>query len=55
MLTFPLTLNVKPVNLSDEQFYQLCLANPDIPMERSRNGELIVMSPVNSLKSTLEN
>jgi len=54
MLTFPLTLNVKPVNLSDEQFYQLCLANPDIPIERSRNGELIVMSPVILLKLNLE-
>ncbi len=54
MLTFPLTLNVKPVNLSDEQFYQLCLANPDIPMERSRNGELIVMSPVGGYSGNQE-
>ncbi len=32
--------------LTSERFYQLCLGNPDIPMERSAQGELIIMSPV---------
>jgi Uma2 family endonuclease len=32
--------------LTSEAFYQLCLDNPDIPMERSAQGELIIMSPV---------
>jgi Uma2 family endonuclease len=31
--------------LSDEQFYELCLANRDVRFERSSHGELIIMSP----------
>ncbi|MEM9213847.1 MAG: Uma2 family endonuclease [Cyanobacteria bacterium P01_F01_bin.150] len=31
--------------LTDDAFYQLCLANPDIKFERSAKGELIVMPP----------
>jgi hypothetical protein len=34
-------LNLEPITtLTQSQFYQLCLANPDVPMERSPNGEL---------------
>ncbi len=41
-----ITLELRPfLNLSDEQFYQLCQANPNIKLERNANGELIVMSP----------
>lgn len=37
-------LNLEPITtLTREQFYQLCLANPDVPMERSPNGGLIIM------------
>ncbi|WP_330202844.1 Uma2 family endonuclease [Cyanobacterium sp. Dongsha4] len=32
--------------LTSEAFYRLCLANPDVSMERSPQGELIIMSPV---------
>jgi len=40
-------LNLDPiVNLTREKFYQLCLANPDVLMERSPKGELITMSPI---------
>ena len=40
-------LNLDPiVNLTREKFYQLCLANPDVLMERSPKGELITMSPL---------
>ena len=40
-------LNLEPITtLTREQFYQLCLANPDVPMERSPKGELIIMAPV---------
>ncbi|MGK7907240.1 MAG: Uma2 family endonuclease [Synechococcus sp.] len=40
-------LNLEPITqLTREQFYRLCLANPDLPLERSPNGELIIMSPV---------
>jgi len=38
-----ITLDLRPlIDLSDEQFYQLCQANPDIRLERTANGELIV-------------
>jgi Uma2 family endonuclease len=33
------------VQLTDNQFYQLCRDNPDIKLERSALGELIIMSP----------
>ncbi len=46
MLSEPLTLNLKTVQFTDEQFYQLCIANPELQVERSRSGELILMSPV---------
>jgi Uma2 family endonuclease len=42
-LTLPLVLETKEVHLTDEQFYQLCLSNPDLTIERSA---LIVMTPV---------
>lgn len=31
--------------LSDDQFYELCLANPDLRIERTASGELILMPP----------
>ncbi|WP_017326844.1 Uma2 family endonuclease [Synechococcus sp. PCC 7336] len=41
-----LTVNLKPVlELSDDQFYDLCRANPDIKFERNPQGELIIMPP----------
>lgn len=33
------------IDLSDEQFYQLCIHNPDTKFERNAEGEIIVMSP----------
>ena len=40
------TLNLNPViQLTKEQFYQLCLTNPDTRLELNAQGELIVMSP----------
>jgi Uma2 family endonuclease len=41
-----LTLNIpSAVKLTDEQFYQLCLANRDLRLDRTAQGELIVMPP----------
>lgn len=41
-----ITLNLDPIiNLTDEQFYQLCQANRDVKFERTAKGELIVMPP----------
>jgi Uma2 family endonuclease len=34
------------MTLTREMFYQLCLANPDVPMERSLDGGLIIMTPM---------
>jgi Uma2 family endonuclease len=45
-LTLPLQFDIKHVHLSDEQFYQLCIHNPGLDIERSAQGMLIVMSPV---------
>ena len=33
-------------SLNRRQFYQLCLNNPDLNLERNSQGELIIMSPV---------
>ena len=41
-----LTLNLDPIiQLTSEQFYQLCQANADLKLERNGNGELLVMPP----------
>lgn len=41
-----LTLNIpSTLKLTDEQFYQLCLANRDLRLELTAQGELIVMPP----------
>ena len=41
-------LNLEPLaeELTHEQFYELCMANKDVAMERSPQGELIIMPPV---------
>jgi Uma2 family endonuclease len=46
MVLIPLQFDIKHVHLSDEQFYQLCIHNPELDIERSARGMLIVMSPV---------
>jgi len=41
-----ITLNLKSIiNLADEQFYELCLANPDVKFERNAKGEVIILAP----------
>jgi len=44
MPTIPLDLS-PIVQLTRDQFYRLCAANPDHKLERNAHGELIVMSP----------
>jgi Uma2 family endonuclease len=39
-------LSLDRVNLTDDQFYRLCEANPTTPLERSASGGLVIMSPV---------
>ena len=33
------------IEIGDEQFYQLCISNPDTKFERNANGEIIIMPP----------
>jgi Uma2 family endonuclease len=41
-----LTLDIKAaIDLTDEQFYQLCQSNRELRFERTAEGELIIMSP----------
>jgi Uma2 family endonuclease len=40
-----LKINFQSIQLTDEQFFQLCQDNRDLRLERSANGELIVMPP----------
>lgn len=41
-----LTLNLSPVvQLSDDDFYNLCQANRDLKLERTATGQLVVMPP----------
>ena len=41
-----LTLNLSPITcLTHEQFRELCQFNPDLKLERTSEGELIVMPP----------
>lgn len=41
------TLDLKPIiDLTDEQFYQLCRANPDLKFERNTDGKITIMSPI---------
>jgi Putative restriction endonuclease len=42
-LTFPLKVDLKHVGLSDAQFYQLCITNPDLNVGRAAKGVLIFM------------
>jgi Uma2 family endonuclease len=45
-ITLPLKVNLQQVHFTDEQFYQLCINNPDLTIERDAAGALIVMTPV---------
>jgi Uma2 family endonuclease len=47
-------LNLQAVELTEEQFYRLCLANPDRQFERNTKGELIIMSPVGGVSGNRE-
>ncbi|MBD2431344.1 MULTISPECIES: Uma2 family endonuclease [Fischerella] len=41
-----LILNLRPaIELTDEQFFQLCQNNRDLRLERTAKGELIIMPP----------
>ncbi len=43
-ITLPPTLELK-IDLTDEQFFQLCQNNRDLQFERTASGELLIMPP----------
>ena len=47
-------LSLHDVNFSDEQFYQLCQVNRDLKLERTVQGELVIMPPVGGLSGNRE-
>jgi Uma2 family endonuclease len=40
-----LTLDCQSIELTDEQFYQLCHNNRELRFERNANGDLLIMFP----------
>lgn len=55
MLTYePITLNLKTVHLTDEQFHQLCQSNEQYQLEQTAQGELLIMPPVGSIGGNRE-
>ncbi|MEB3292670.1 MAG: Uma2 family endonuclease [Synechococcales bacterium] len=50
-----LIVNLKPaIDLTDDQFYELCLRNRDLKFERNAQGDLIIMSPTGGESSQRE-
>lgn len=40
------TIKLQPaLDMTDDQFYQLCITNPDLRFERNAQGDLLIMSP----------
>jgi len=54
IISEPITLSFKNVTLSDDQFYQLCQANENLQLERTAQGELVIMPPVGGLSGNRE-
>jgi len=54
MLTVSVVLNLQAVNLTDEQFYQLCQDNRDLQLERDAKGQLIIMPPIGGISGNRE-
>lgn len=47
--THPLVVRMHPViNLTDDQFFEFCQINRDLRIERTADGELLIMSPTGS-------
>lgn len=47
-----LTLNLSPwPDLSDDEFFQLCAANGDLRLERTAEGEIVIMAPAGGATS----
>jgi Uma2 family endonuclease len=45
--SLPATLKLNPdLHLSDDQFFEFCMANPEYSFERTSHGEIIIVPPV---------
>ena len=44
-LSVPFKLNIQTMKLTEEQFVRLCEENPDLRIELSAQGELVIMPP----------
>ncbi|HLP90137.1 MAG TPA: Uma2 family endonuclease [Nostocaceae cyanobacterium] len=45
-MTTEITINFNRImQISDDEFYQLCRANPDVKFERNAQGEILIVSP----------
>lgn len=40
-----ITLNLQSIQMTNEQFYQLCQDNRDLKFEKNAEGDLIIMPP----------
>jgi Uma2 family endonuclease len=49
-----ISLNLNTVNLTEEQFYNLCRVNETWQIEYTAQGELVIMTPVGSLGGSRE-
>lgn len=47
-LTSPLRMNVRRTKLTEEQFMELCQENPELCLELTAQGELVIMPPTGS-------
>ena len=54
IISEPITLSFKNIILSDDQFYQLCQDNENWQLERTAQGELIIMPPVGGISGNRE-
>ena len=54
MTSETVVLSLQDVNFSDEQFYQLCQVNRDLKLERTIQGELVIMPPVGGISGNRE-
>jgi Uma2 family endonuclease len=49
-----MVVNLKPITATEEQFYELCKLNPELRLERTSAGEVLVMPPA-GLESSARN
>jgi Uma2 family endonuclease len=46
-----LVINIQPLHITDEEFFELCAVNDTLRFERTAQGEMIVMTPAGGTTS----